>query len=131
MNLTKNKEDTVHTPDKWVVFKMVTEKDGIIYKLLAVWDEAQTKFGTWRLNSGISSFEESDNNYYFYGVSGSCYRCSKESYGLEDTTVAMYGIFRTGYGERITMMPKDTDWSKLNWNLVPTENTKDLDCSKY
>jgi hypothetical protein len=68
-----------YSPDKW----MLIEIKGIDphYRVFGVWYGGYLDGDSWRLNSGIIAVEEDDNYYYFYGNTGSVYRCHKESYG--------------------------------------------------
>lgn len=115
-----------YTPDNWVILKIVNGDDKPIYKVLAGFDDDSTKVGIWRLNSGIVECEESANNLYFYGMSGSCYRCTKGKYGLRSATAGFYGIFVEGREDKISIMPEDTDWKNVEWNLSGGTKTVDL-----
>lgn len=67
------------SPDSWVVIKITT--DGKVnYKVFATWTGGYTSGDAWRMNSGVDRVEEDENYYYFYGFSGSCYRCHKKTY---------------------------------------------------
>lgn len=100
------------TPTKWVVVKIENDGD-TFYKVFASWLGNYLNGDSWRLNSGIVSVEEDEENYYFIGYSGSCYKCNKKAYGtasaysqsiLEDFIKRSNGI--------LTLM-EDQDWSKL------------------
>jgi hypothetical protein len=68
----------MYTPDNWVILK-ITHPDGILYRILAGWSGSYLDGDRWRMNSGITRFEEEENYYVFYGYSGSAYRCHKDS----------------------------------------------------
>ena len=67
-------------PDNWVVIKFKGEDPH--YRVLAGWSGGYTTGNSWRMNSGITSFREGDEHFIFYGSTGSCYSCGKESYML-------------------------------------------------
>ena len=72
---------------------------------------------SWRLNSGITSFKESDENYFFYGSSGSSYVCGKESYCLRMNNAGIWAQLQELHGEKVELMPEDTDWANMDWIL--------------
>lgn len=65
------------TPQRWIILDVAGT-----YKVFATWTDA------WRLNSGITKVEQDEDYYYFYGHSGSCYKCHKKGYGV----VNSYGV---------------------------------------
>ena len=69
------------TPDKWVVLKLKNEGT-TIYKVFGSWAGGYLDGDRWKANSGITRVEEDLENYYFYGHSGSCYKCHKKCYGV-------------------------------------------------
>lgn len=69
----------MQTPDKWIILKIGTENP--IYKVFATWYGGYLGNDSWKINSGINKVEEDDSFYYFYGYSGSCYKCHKKTYG--------------------------------------------------
>jgi hypothetical protein len=75
-------------PDKWLVLK-VSEN---LYKIFATWNGSYLGCDEWKLNSGIESVEEDEKEYRFYGVSGSCYYCNKNSYG---STLYGYDVLKS------------------------------------
>jgi len=81
------------TPEKWVILKISSEVDSEIeenYKIFGTWAGGYLGSDSWKINSGIKRIEEDENSYYFYGYSGSCYKCSKSGYGI--ITSYGYGI---------------------------------------
>ena len=68
----------MQTPDKWVILKINSE----INKVFASWGGGYLNGDYWRVNSGIVKVEEDENYYYFYGYSGSIYKCHKDAYGV-------------------------------------------------
>ena len=66
------------TPNKWVILELPNNTK----KIFASWTGGYLGSDSWRLNSGIKEVKEDKENYYFYGESGSCYKCDKELYGI-------------------------------------------------
>jgi len=66
------------TPDRWVILSLPNNN----FKVFGSWAGGYLGADSWRLNSGISKVEEDSDNYYFYGMSGSCYKCHKKGYGI-------------------------------------------------
>lgn len=65
-------------PFKWIILKFSED----LYKIFASWPAGYLDTEFWRLNSGIKNVEEDKDYYYFYGYSGSVYKCYKNSYGV-------------------------------------------------
>lgn len=76
----------METPDKWVVISINDE----IYKVLAGWYGGYGGSNSWRINSGIVSYEKDNNFYYFYGHSGSVYKCHVDAQGLTGVTASIF-----------------------------------------
>lgn len=68
-------------PNKWVILE-IEFKSGVEYKVFGSWTGGYLDGDSWRLNSGIEKVEEDEEYFYFYGFSGSCYKCDKELYGI-------------------------------------------------
>lgn len=66
---------TEYTCDNWVVIKM--KGDDPHYRLLVGTSGGYLDGDSWRINSGITKVQEDEAFYYFYGSSGSRYRCGK------------------------------------------------------
>jgi len=106
-------EKKMYEPDNWVVFK-VNGKDPH-YRVLAGWSSSYILGSNWRMNSGITKVEEDDRAYYFSGSSGSTYRCGKQSYGLRLNNAYVWDDLVDRYGDKVKMMPEDTDWNEVDW----------------
>ena len=109
-----------YTPDCWVVLRIVSIKDDneIFYRLLSGWVGGYAQADAWRLNSGITKFEDDGSHWLVHGKSGSVYRCHKNSYLLSTLTFSKYTEWQKTLGEEtIQMMPEDTDWLNVNWGL--------------
>jgi len=68
-------------PERWVVIKIKDDTDSS-YKIYATWAGGYLGSDRWKFNSGISAISEDNEYYYFYGYSGSCYKCHKKRYGI-------------------------------------------------
>ncbi len=102
-----------YTCDNWVVIKM--KGDDPHYRVLAGTSGGYLYGDSWRMNSGITKVEEKETLYYFYGSSGSSYRCNKESYMLRMNTAHIWDQLQQIHGDKVEMMPEDTDWMNMDW----------------
>lgn len=108
------------TPEEWVVIKITNKdepKDPInnpVYKVFATWRGGYAGRDTWKLNSGIDRVVRMQHTFDFYGYSGSCYSCPKDSYG--PGSVWCQGILNNiiekarEAGYDVEIMPNHTDW---------------------
>jgi V8-like Glu-specific endopeptidase len=103
----------MHTPDNWVVIFL--NGDDPHYRVLAGWSGGYTTGDSWRLNSGIVRVEEDKLFYYFYGSSGSCYKCHKKAYCLRMNTAGIWNQLQEKFSDKVEMMPEDTDWLNHDW----------------
>ena len=99
--------------DNWVVIKM--KGDDPHYRLLVGTSGGYLTGDSWRLNSGITKVEEDDRSYYFSGSSGSTYHCGKESYALRMNNAYVWARMQELHGEKVELMPDDTDWMNMDW----------------
>ena len=116
------------TPEHWVILRIPTEDNIDIpyYKVFAGWRGGYLDGDRWKLNSGITKVEEDGDYFYFYGYSGSCYKCHKNGYGLKE---GMYrfssypqGVLKNiiekgrllGDDINIEIMSEETNWKELN-----------------
>ncbi len=114
-----------YTPDNWVILKI--KGDDPHYRVLAGWSGSYLDGSSWQLNSGITRVEEfaedfTHNNrtrhieyFKFYGKSGSCYVCNKESYQLRMNTAGIWAQLEKLHGDKIELMPEETDWMSIDW----------------
>ena len=79
-----------YTPDSWVIVKIQSEKYGTLYKVLAGSSGSYLYGASWKLSSGIVTFE--DNGLYYESLqdSGSTYMLYKSS---EQMSGIMAGTF--------------------------------------
>ena len=101
------------TPDNWVIIKFYGSDPH--YRVLCGWLGGYTTGDSWRMNSGIIRSEQTEHIYRFYGSSGSCYECSKNSYCLRNNNAHVWTQLQDIYGDRVEIMPEDTDWLTLDW----------------
>ena len=105
---------TNYTCDNWVVIKL---DDGVDphYRLLVGISGGYMSGSSWRLNSGITKVEEDEHYFYFYGSSGSCYQCRKTSYCLRMNNAYIWSQLQELHGDKVELMPEDTDWMSMDW----------------
>lgn len=103
-----------YTPDNWVVLKIQNEGE-TLYKVLAGWSGGYLYGDSWRMNSGITEVKQNGDYYEFYGSSGSCYRCHRDSYRLTMANSGVYTQLKEQFGDAVELMPKDTEWMDLNY----------------
>ena len=99
--------------DNWVVIKM--KGDDPHYRLLVGTSGGYLDGDSWRINSGITEVNETNDYYYFKGSSGSEYRCGKDSYTLRMNTAHIWTRLQKLHGDKVEMMPEDTDIMKMDW----------------
>lgn len=80
----------INQPNSFVILKIVY-KDEVIYKILGGWSGGYLHGDSWKLNSGIVSYNEDGDSIYFKGHSGSVYQCYKQS---EQMTMIMASVFK-------------------------------------
>ena len=79
MTTTLVKSLSEYTPDSWVIVKIQSEKYGTIYKVLAGWSGSYLYGASWKLSSGIVTFEDKGEHYESLQDSGSTYILYKSS----------------------------------------------------
>ena len=110
-------------PQQWIVLKISYEEE-IIYRVFAGWRGGYLDGDRWKMNSGITRIEEDITYYYFYGYSGSCYKCRKNQYAFIDD-INLFSAYVTSTLERIVerikesgigdieTLPNTTNWIEL------------------
>jgi hypothetical protein len=102
-------------PDNWAVIFL--DGPDPHYRILAGWSGGYAQSDSWRLNSGITRVEETVSSYLFYGSSGSCYVCGKDSYGLRNNNAYVWNCLVERHGDKVELMPEDTYWFDMDWIL--------------
>ena len=102
------------TPDEWVVLKIFSVSDGTFYRVLGSWYGGYLHSNSWRLNSGIQRVEKTEDSFLFYGVSGSCYECRINKYGMHLESNNVVNQIKQGRADIVVeVLPHDTDWLTL------------------
>lgn len=70
-----------YTPDRWVIVK-VTSKTNTHHRVFAGWYGGFTQGDSWKMNSGITHWEDKGDYYAVHGKSGNVYNCYKVSSGM-------------------------------------------------
>ncbi len=101
----------VYHPDKWLLIKIGGTDPH--YRVFGTWSGGYLGSDEWRLNSGITRVEEDEKYYYFYGSSGSYYRCHKEMYG---STAYGWNVIQ-GYADedRFVVMEEPDNIMEMDW----------------
>ena len=81
---------STYTPDSWVIVKIQSEKYGTIHKVLAGWAGSYLYGTSWKMSSGIVTFEDKGEHYESLQDSGSTYILYKSS---ERMSAIMAGTF--------------------------------------
>lgn len=76
--------DYTYAPENWCLIRINLPEE-TIYKVFGEWRGGYLHGDSWRLNSGVVKVEQDDDYYYYYGESGSCYKCSKNNYGIRSS----------------------------------------------
>jgi hypothetical protein len=100
------------SPEGWVILKI--ENSPPVYKVFGSWTGGYLKGDSWRINSGISRVEEDLHYYYFYGYSGSCYKCKKNRYGaISSWNQSVLNSFIEKSPIKIKVLDSNTKWINL------------------
>ena len=84
---------STYTPDSWVVVKIQSEKYGTIYKVLAGWSGSYLYGASWKLSSGIATFEDKGLYYESLQDSGSTYILHKSSERMSAIMASTFASF--------------------------------------
>ena len=107
-----------YAPDKWSILEIDTPDGGVLYKVFGSWSGGYLDSDSWRMNSGIVRIEEEDDAFLFYGNSGSCYVCSKHSYGATVYGAGVIASMLEKCPAMVRVLPEDTDWNTLKFDSV-------------
>ena len=83
----------LYTPDSWVIVKIQSEKYGTIYKVLAGWSGSYLYGASWKLSSGIVTFEDKGEHYESLQDSGSTYVLYKSSERVSAIMASTFASF--------------------------------------
>ena len=84
---------TEYTPDSWVIVKIQSEKYGTIYKVLVGWSGSYRYGASWKLSSGIVTFEDKGEHYESLQDSGSTYTLYKSSERMSAIMASTFASF--------------------------------------
>ena len=62
-----------HTPDTWVIIKLVQDDGKVLHRVLGGWSESYLYGSSWRINSGITRVEQDVDMYHIHVRSGFVY----------------------------------------------------------
>lgn len=102
-----------YTPDIWVILKI--DGDDPHYRVLGGWYGGYLDPDSWRLNSGITKHDFDGDYWYFYGSSGSCYKCYVDSYRMNTVTGGVYKQLREKWNVSLL---EDQEWVKEDWDWI-------------
>lgn len=91
---------STYTPDSWVIVKIQSKTYGTLYKVLAGWSGSYLYGASWKLSSGIVTFEDKGEHYESLQDSGSTYILYKSS---ERMSGIMLDVF-AGFTEKIKII---------------------------
>tara|TARA_A200000159_G_C7324349_1_gene340257 strand:- start:404 stop:727 length:324 start_codon:yes stop_codon:yes gene_type:complete len=104
-----------YRPDKWMLVE-ITGTDPH-YRIFGTWYEGNPyNPDAWRLNSGITGVEETENKFIFKGYSGSTYECDKDSYGV---TTYGQGMLKSWsrQTEHFNPLEMPDNITEINWRI--------------
>lgn len=108
------------TPDGWSVIKIDTsliDDNEPFYKVFASWKGGYLDGDSYRFNSGITRVTEDENYFYFFGESGSCYKCHKKSYDRHSmwSLGILENVIETSKERdvKVEILSEETDWLNL------------------
>ena len=84
---------STYTPDSWVIVKIQYEKYGTIHKVLAGWPGSYLYGASWKLSSGIVTFEDKGEHYESLQDSGSTYVLYKSSERMSAIMASTFASF--------------------------------------
>ena len=84
---------STYTPDSWVIVKIQSEKYETIYKVLAGWSGSYLYGASWKLSSGIVTFEDKGEHYESLQDSGSTYMLYKSSERMSAIMASTFASF--------------------------------------
>lgn len=104
-----------YTPDNWVILRI--KGDDPHYRVLGGWYGGYLYGNSWRLNSGITKHDFDGDYWYFYGSSGSCYKCYIDSYGMKTPMLGAYNTLKELHGDKVEVL-EDQEWNKQDWDWI-------------
>lgn len=108
-------------PDNWVVIFL--NSDDPHYRILAGWSGGFATGDSWKMNSGIVKVEEHESGFNFIGSSGSSYIGRRHNYCLRMNNSYVWTRLSDMHGDKVSIMPEDTDWLKHDWIITEMETS--------
>lgn len=105
----------MYQPDNWVIVKITG--DDPHYRVLAGWSGGYATGSSWRMNSGINNAEFDGDYWYFYGASGSCYKCYVDGYGLRMNNLGVWEQLKALHGDKVSVLD-DQEWNTQDWDWI-------------
>ena len=84
---------STYTPDSWVIVRIQDEKYETLYKVLAGWSGSYLYGASWKLSSGIVTFEDKGEHYESLQDSGSTYILYKSSERMSAIMASTFASF--------------------------------------
>ena len=84
---------STYKPDSWVIVKIQSEKYGAIHRVLAGWAGSYLYGASWKLSSGIVTFEDKGEHYESLQDSGSTYVLYKSSERMSAIVASTFASF--------------------------------------
>ena len=84
---------STYTPDSWVIVRIQYEKYETIHKVLAGWAGSYLYGASWKLSSGIVTFEDKGEYYESLQDSGSTYILYKSSERMSAIMASTFASF--------------------------------------
>ena len=100
----------IYNPDKWTILKLSPSGDPAkcYYKILGGWSGGYLGEDSWRLNSGVESYElyKEDaegvpQKILFKGATGSIYDCWIDNEGMTGLMLQVFGQWVQQYGVKV------------------------------
>lgn len=67
-----------YTPDHWGIVKVIPSDSAPYYRILCSWSSSYLYGSSWKLSSGIETFEDNDQYWVSLQSSGSTYKLRKQ-----------------------------------------------------
>ncbi len=104
-----------YTPDRWVVVKIGGPDPH--YRVLGGWSGGYLDGDSWRMNSGIIKVDFDGDYWFFYGSSGSVYKCYVDSYGFNKMSAQTYSKYKEALQEDFELI-EDQEWNQEDWDWI-------------
>jgi hypothetical protein len=106
---------TEYNPDRWVVVKI--GGDDPHYRVRGGWSGGYLDGDSWRMNSGIVRADFDGDYWYFYGSSGSCYKCHVDSYGFNTVSAQTYESYSRVHRDKFEALEFE-EWDVKDWDWI-------------